>query len=56
MALFNDNIARTKNKHYRPGNGYGFALKNRLCHFSKPEPILVAFFQLLFFMAQFGFY
>ncbi|WP_158561174.1 hypothetical protein [Emticicia sp. C21] len=54
MAFFNENIALLKNGHYRTDYAFGFAINNR--HFRQPQPILVAFFQLLFFMAQFGFY
>ncbi len=54
MAFFNENIALPKNGHYQADNAFGTALNNR--HVCQPQPILVAFFQLLFFMAQFGFY
>jgi hypothetical protein len=54
MAFFNENITLSKNGHYRPDNACGDTFNIR--HFGQPQPILVAFFQLLFFMAQFGFY
>ena len=56
MALFNENITLPKNTHNRTGNADGVALKNIYGHFFKPQLVLTAFFQLLFFMAQFGFY
>jgi hypothetical protein len=54
MAFFNENIALSKSGHYQADNACADTLNNR--HSSQPQPILVAFFQLLFFMAQFGFY
>ncbi|HEY1053730.1 hypothetical protein [Emticicia fontis] len=54
MAFFNENIALPQKLHYHVDNAGEIALIN--CYFYKPQPILVAFFQLLFFMAQFGFY
>jgi len=54
MAFFNENIALPKNGHYHTDNAHRSTLNNR--HFCIPQPMLVAFFQLLFFMAQFGFY
>ena len=56
MAFFNENIALSKNDHYHTDNAYGIDLKSIHSHFCKPQPILVTFFRLLFFMAQFGFY